>query len=106
MAAYCRVYVSRHLQCRLTAKNRDQLRNPTLGNRVWATFTFYIDTFTFFRIIIETHAGRQTPPASVAVWPPEVATSTPKTHRQYVENQASRAVAAAKRKSFVVTLLA
>ena len=21
--------------------NRDQLRNPTLGNRVWATFTFY-----------------------------------------------------------------
>jgi len=27
---------------RLTAKNRDQLRNPTLGNRVWATFTFYL----------------------------------------------------------------
>jgi len=26
--------------CRLTAKNRDQLRNPTLGSRVWATFTF------------------------------------------------------------------
>jgi len=25
---------------RLTAENRDQLRNPTLGNRVWATFTF------------------------------------------------------------------
>jgi len=25
---------------RLTAKNRDQLRNPTLGNRVWAIFTF------------------------------------------------------------------
>ena len=25
---------------RLTAKNRDQLWNPTLGNRVWATFTF------------------------------------------------------------------
>jgi len=24
----------------LTAKNRDQLRNPTLSNRVWATFTF------------------------------------------------------------------
>jgi len=24
--------------CTLTAKNRDQLRNPTLGNRVWATF--------------------------------------------------------------------
>jgi len=27
-----------HVTCRLTAKNRDQLRNPTLGNLVWATF--------------------------------------------------------------------
>jgi len=24
--------------CRLTAKSQDQLRNLTLGNRVWATF--------------------------------------------------------------------
>jgi len=31
-----------HVTCRLTAKNRDQLRNPTLGNRVWATFTFLL----------------------------------------------------------------
>ena len=30
-----------HVTCRLTAKNRDQLRNPTLGNRVWASFTFF-----------------------------------------------------------------
>ena len=30
-----------HVTCRLTAKNRDQLRNTTLGNRVWATFTFF-----------------------------------------------------------------
>jgi len=32
-----------HVTCRLTARNRDQLQNPTLGNRVWATatFTFY-----------------------------------------------------------------
>jgi len=29
-----------HVTCRLTAKNRDQLPNATLGNRVWATFTF------------------------------------------------------------------
>ena len=29
-----------HVTCRLTGKNRDQLRNPTLGNRVWASFTF------------------------------------------------------------------
>ena len=34
MAAYGRVDDSRHLQ----AKNRDQLWNPTLGYRVWATF--------------------------------------------------------------------
>jgi len=27
-----------HVTCRLTAKNRDQLRNPMLPNRVWATF--------------------------------------------------------------------
>ena len=32
-----------HVTCRLTAKNWDQLQNPTLGNRVWATFTFYTD---------------------------------------------------------------
>jgi len=27
-----------HVTCRLTAKNRDQRRNPTLGNRVRANF--------------------------------------------------------------------
>jgi len=27
-----------HVTCRLIAKNRDQLRKPTLGNRVRATF--------------------------------------------------------------------
>ena len=30
-----------HVTCRLTATNRDELRNPALGNRVWATFTFF-----------------------------------------------------------------
>ena len=39
MAAYRRVFMT-HVACRLTAKNRDQLWNPTLGNRVSATFTF------------------------------------------------------------------
>jgi len=28
--------------CRLTAKNRDQLRYPTVNNRVWATYTFLV----------------------------------------------------------------
>ena len=27
--------------CRLTAENRDQLRNPTLGNRVWTIFAIF-----------------------------------------------------------------
>jgi len=36
MAAYRQVYDKHHQE--LTAKNRDQLLNPTLGNRVWATF--------------------------------------------------------------------
>ena len=30
-----------HVTCRLTAKNRDQLQNCTLGNRVWATFLLW-----------------------------------------------------------------
>ena len=37
-----------HVTCRLTAKNWDQLRNPTLGNRVWATFTFLLRRY--FRV--------------------------------------------------------
>jgi len=35
-----------HATCRLTAKNRDQLRNPRLVNRVWATFTFCKNVYT------------------------------------------------------------
>jgi len=31
-----------HVSCRLTAMNRGQIWNPTLGNRVWASFTFYM----------------------------------------------------------------
>jgi len=34
-----------HITFRLTAKNRDQLQNPTFGNRVWATFTFLPEDF-------------------------------------------------------------
>ena len=31
-----------HVTCRLTAKNRNQLLNPTVGNRVWATFFTFL----------------------------------------------------------------
>ena len=41
-----------HDTCRLTAKNRDQLRNPTLGNRVWLTVFN-----TFLRPIIPSGSG-------------------------------------------------
>ena len=37
-----------HMTCRLTAKNRDQLQNPTLGNRVWATFFIPISVIFYF----------------------------------------------------------
>jgi len=29
-----------HVTCRLTAKNQDQLWNPTLGNQIEATFLY------------------------------------------------------------------
>ena len=35
-----------HVTCRLTAKNRDQLRNLMLGNRVCATFTSFTSPVT------------------------------------------------------------
>ena len=47
-----------HVTCRLTAKNRDQLRNPTLGNRVWATFTFFSHTQACSRLL---HGGAEEP---------------------------------------------
>jgi len=50
MAAYRRVYDS--VTRRLTAKNRDQLRNPTLDNRVWATFIFFFTSDQQVEIII------------------------------------------------------
>jgi len=39
-----------HGTCRLTAKNRDRLRNPTLGNRVWATFNFFLPFISRFAL--------------------------------------------------------
>jgi len=44
-----------YVTCRLTAKNRDQLRNPTLGNRVWATFTFFTFGSGYTHIKAEAH---------------------------------------------------
>jgi len=49
---------------RLTAKNRDQLRNPTLGNRVWATFTVcdrqvWVDEHIDMRLTLAAASERQ-----------------------------------------------
>ena len=35
----------------LTAKDRDQLRNPTLGSRVWATF--YLFTLRYYIVKVQ-----------------------------------------------------
>jgi len=37
-----------HVTCRLTTKNRDQLRNPTIGNQVWAT----LNLFTYLTVAV------------------------------------------------------
>ena len=42
-----------YITCRLTAKNWDQLRNPTLCNRVWATFTFQLSLTSLWGRLIE-----------------------------------------------------
>ena len=42
--------------CRLTAQNRDQVRNPPLGNRVWANFTILIHNSS---LNTSTHSARK-----------------------------------------------
>ena len=55
-----------HITCRLTAKNQDQLRNPiyTLGNRVWASFTFFYPLILLWRLWFP-QRSRVKPPQSV-----------------------------------------
>jgi len=48
-----------HITRRLTAKNRDQFRNPTLGNRVWATFTFFYIAVHTTRSSATAHGPRE-----------------------------------------------
>ena len=52
MAAYHRFYDSRHphVTCSLTAKNQDQLPNPMLGSRIWATF-FLVSTAELYVLL-------------------------------------------------------
>jgi len=57
MAAY-RGFMT-HVTCRLSAKNGDQLRNPKLGSRVWASFTFQYPHFQDRRVAA---AGRDSVP--------------------------------------------
>ena len=47
-----------HVTCRRTAKNRDQLRNPTLANRVWATFIFTYLNSKISQYRVQTFAGK------------------------------------------------
>ena len=41
-----------HVTCRLTAKNQDQLWNPTLGSRVWAIFLTYDLSYDHHKFIV------------------------------------------------------
>ena len=50
-----------HVTCRLTAKNRDQLRNPTVGNRVWATFTILLFADAFVAAAVHIDGARPEP---------------------------------------------
>jgi len=64
-----------HIICGLIAKNRDQLRNPTLGIRVWATFTFFIlhNGFGDNPKTALSPGGSGTPPNTCTVpWPTQV----------------------------------
>jgi len=66
MAAYPEFMT--HITCRLTSKNRDELRHPTLGNRVWATFTFLIGAdfnFLFSMSLRDSHNWLDTAAVSV-----------------------------------------
>ena len=47
-----------HVTCRLTATNRDQLRKPMLGNRVWATFTLLACCDGLLSLILINHASQ------------------------------------------------
>ena len=50
-----------HVTCRLTAKNRDPLRNPMLGNRIWASFTFLLINWIWdhWTLVFPTHERKQ-----------------------------------------------
>ena len=66
MAAYPEFMT--HITCRLTSKNRDELRHPTLGNRVWATFTFLLGAyfnFLFSMLLRDPHNWLDTAAVSV-----------------------------------------
>ena len=55
MVAYRWVYDSRHLQA--DCQERDRLRNPAVGSRVWATFTFTL--ITYLQALRDADAGRR-----------------------------------------------
>ena len=68
-----------YVTCRLTAKNRDQLRNHTLGSRVWATFTFF--TLQCFQTRTVTYLPYRVSGSTLsAVWGSQLLARWPGTH--------------------------
>ena len=76
-----------HVTCRLTAKNQDQHRNHTLGNRVRATFTFISHTIFRWSCFALPHLLR--PEATV---PLPVPLLTPRTREWFLSYEHTRAV--------------
>ena len=73
-----------NVTCRLTARNRDQLRNPILSNRVWATFTilhspllsclFFLESSSYFaRVAGDADVGDHLEPIFQQLLQPRIA---------------------------------
>ena len=66
MAAYRRVYDSRHLQA--DCQEPGSAPNPMLSNRAWATFTFYLSTELMGVAGRRVACSEQQPTGTLLVW--------------------------------------
>jgi len=67
-----------HVTYRLTAKNRDHLRNSTLGSRVWATFfnndrIRYVRSANSFALILQSRHHDANSPVKIMFDPKKIA---------------------------------
>ena len=97
-----------HITCRLTAKNRDQLRNPTLGNRVLASFAFTFSYQIFWRGCLVPPpllSPEPTTAPSAAVMPLHLATPVREASRAQLTHDEANSASKGERISFRRILL-